>query len=243
MKSLGRQQEQRLARFRRLGLECNPFRVVEASELAELWLPVTGIEPATLLAAPEPAVQIIAPAGWGKSITLRAIEHVAGQQALTTAYLYCPPDKPVRLILPRPSASLLLLDEADRLGPFGWWRTRRWLARGARKLVAGTHEDIQPRLRLPVRTIRLPPCNTHTLAAFIARRIAWAGGDPQRFRFCSSAIERLDQLAGGSLRQAELICYELFQMIETPPGSATIGPELVELAHRAAVRNLHQPTQ
>ncbi len=233
MESLKREHERRLGRFRRLGLKCNPFRVIDVSDWPPLWLPRSGIDPATMLAACQPAVQIIGPRGWGKSMTLRAIEHEAGRQRMTAAYVYCPAERRARLTLPSSSEALLLLDEADRLGPVGWWRIRRWLNRPGRKLLAGTHEDIEPRLCLPVATFRLPPCDVTTLYAFIAKRIAWADGDPRRFTFRPAAIKRLAELARGSLRHVELICYELFQDIQpNETGKIVIDVEQIEQANR-----------
>ena len=106
---------QDLERFAGMGLNGNPFRVADESELAKLYVaPIaTGDKSAHEIArSSDPVTQIIAPRGWGKSTLLFALREEFETLGVRCHYAYCSPKKPVRWQVPD-VAPRLRLDQPD----------------------------------------------------------------------------------------------------------------------------------
>jgi hypothetical protein len=215
--------------FHALGLRANPFRALDGDE----WAAAAVLPEAVRLAlALSPHVQILGPAGAGKSTALRGI--AANPPAAPAAYEYLP-DGTRRFRTPLTGLRLFLLDEVQRLSLWERVRLFRAARRDAIRLVLGTHADLSLWMRLaglPVATVRLRPPKAPELVARLARRIALAalpGATPPGLT--PAAVAWLAATYGLDGRAQERLLYEAYQHLAhmNPPPAACDTDLLTDL--------------
>ena len=200
-----------------MGLNGNPFRVADESELAKLYVApmATGDKSAHEIArSSDPVTQIIAPRGWGKSTLLFALREEFETLGVRCHYAYCSPKKPVRWQVPDVATRAVLIDEAQRLGQRTRRRVRHWREQTGGRIVTATHEDLSEDLGPSIHTVHLPAADAELIARMFLARVQWAGGAMDRFHLTPDAACWLAGRAAGSLRWTEELCYELFQRLE-----------------------------
>lgn len=149
-------------------------------------------------------VQVIGPAGHGKSTHLRfAAAHLAD-----AGYEYVPEgatDFVSALEGPHP----FCLDEAQRVRPA---RLRALLA-STRTLVLGTHDDLSGLSPRPVRTVRLGAApSLELLGQIVTRRLEWSRRGPGPMpRPSVVTLTALVTAHGGDLRAIESVLYDRYQ--------------------------------
>jgi len=200
-----------------MGLNGNPFRVADESELAKLYVArfTTGdISAPEIARSSDPVTQIIAPRGWGKSTLLFAIRKEFETLGMRCHYVYCPPKNRVLWQVPDVVTRAVLIDEAQRLGQHTKRCVRRWREQTGGRIVAATHEDLSEDLGPSIHTVHLPAADAELIAQMFRARVQWAGGGMDQFRLTLDAACWLADRAAGSLRWTEELCYELFQRLE-----------------------------
>jgi hypothetical protein len=191
---------QRPPAFQRHNVRWNPFGDTLPAELGTMAV----VNDSALSIAPFQPLQILAPAGHGKTTHLLALQ---ARHAGAT-YEYVPLGQHSVRTQPSPDR-LFLLDEAQRVRPSqlrDLFMRQPWLA-------VATHEDLQQHCPHPLRTLRIEPLSMVTLRTIVSRRMEWARADP---RESLPAIDdvRLTQLLqshGGNLRA---ILEELYDRIQ-----------------------------
>jgi hypothetical protein len=185
-----------------LNLRRNPFE-----ELApEAWARVAVVDTAGILAAlgPGRAVELVGRCGRGKTTHLLAL--AAARPDATYVRLRRDP-------IPE-RAGLLLVDEADAIGPIG----RHRLYRGADSLVLATHRSLALGLRLAgfaVQTRRVGVSTPDDLAVVLRRRIEAArAGEGALPSLEAEAVRHLGERFGDDLRAMEELLYARFARLD-----------------------------
>jgi chromosomal replication initiation ATPase DnaA len=198
-----------------IGFACNPFRALERGE----WVRAAVIPGAVRRAVQAGGhLQILGPAGSGKTTTLLALEDEFRRAGRTCAYEYIPP-KANRFRTETKELDVFLLDEAQRLSGrilfFGRQRAR--LARAAQagtRLVLGSHDELADIFRaadMPLQTLRLEPPGAGRLAEILERRLSLFANRTDRAMFSEEALLWLLRNFGEDLRTMEYFLYEFFQ--------------------------------
>ncbi len=219
-----------LHRFERLGLKWNPFRTVDHSEKADVYIP--DLYRTTALArdiafSDSPFTQVIGRAGHGKSTFLTAVSDALDKAGVSFESRYLQPSLWTRVAVPGPDVRVLILDETERLS---WWNLGsllRWARQGGR-LIVSSHRDLSgpfshPALR-PV-TIAFPVVTAEGLQELFLTRLRWAGHVEGRFELAPDGADWLLAVSEGNLRVVEAVLYEIFQVAADEfvscPGSST----------------------
>jgi chromosomal replication initiation ATPase DnaA len=210
-----------LPSFPDIGFSCNPFRALTREEWA-----AAAVIPEAVHRALRPGgnVQILGPAGSGKSTVLLALDDKFLREGRTCAYEYIPPGCR-RFRTQTDGLEVFLLDEAQRLsrGVFLLLRERARLARAAAsgiRLILGSHEDLRDDFRaerVELASVRLEPPDAEQLAVLLERRLGLFAQRPDRAEFTPDSILWLLKHFGGDLRTMECFLYEFFQ-IARPDG-------------------------
>jgi hypothetical protein len=172
-------------------------------------------------------LQLLGPAGSGKTTTLlKLTEHFAGQgQRVVYEYL---PEGQNHFETNLADVDLFVLDEAQRLNRR---ERKRWLAAGTSvrgtdvPFIFSSHEDLtrlfggrRPSAGRPLQTVHVG--DAVTLAhyqSWIEQRLAYfALPDVPRVTLSTAVIAHLYQSYGQEMREAEYFLYELFQR-DWPP--------------------------
>ena len=232
-------QREQLERFQAMGLDGNPFRVQSTQELAHRFVdagPQRSWSAADVVASPTGFVQIVGERGFGKSITLAAIEDglVASKKRCRRTYLGVGHDG--SFVEPAEDEEVCLIDEAQRLDREGRKAARRWLAGGDRRLIVTTHEDLARAFGKDVETRRVEPADAHLIAAMFQRRIETCGGDPERFRLAPAAAKWLATRSGGCMRDVVSLCFKVFETLSAEGARVEIGVRDLERAYKALKR-------
>lgn len=210
-----RRRSLQLERFARLGLQCNPFRVLEPDELVASFVPYDGesaLELPRLLELDTALVEFSAGQGVGKTTLLRVLEHHWKRQGRSVEYHYLDAGRLDKL--PDPVSEIVILDEAQRMSRLERTRILDWLDATGGHVVTGTHRFWRTR-RVRLRRHRLPQLGLHRIGAFFRRRIAMAGAGG-RFALADDAA-RLLLRRGVTLRRIERWLYEVFQRWPSEP--------------------------
>ena len=189
--------------FAHLNLRWNPFGEPPPADR-----PALAVLEFALPAAGE-VVQIIGPAGHGKSTHLRwAAAHLDRAE-----YEYVP-EGAARFRAAVAAPHPFCLDEAQRVRPA---RLRALLATG-RTLVLGTHADLSALSPRPVRTVRLGGApSLERLEAIVTRRLEWARRGPGPVpRPTAATLTGLLAAHGGDLRAMESALYDRYQAFRGP---------------------------
>jgi hypothetical protein len=191
---------QALPAYQGLNLRWNPFGDASPAELAVMAI----VEEDPLRLRPFEPLQIMAPAGHGKSTHLFTLQ----ARVPDAVYEYVPFDQ--SQFRSRPGADqLFLLDEAQRVHR----RHLRKLFARQRWLVLGTHHDLQADCPHPLRTFRIEPLSLTKLRAIVSARFRWAQADPNRPvpTIADAQLAQLLQSQGANLRAIIETLYEWIQ--------------------------------
>lgn len=232
-----------LTKFQRVGLRCNPFRVLDRSEFAEVFVDLTPeFSPQSLIDHDSQAIQIIGRSGHGKSSLLRAIqleiearyvEQDFNENAVSSSeFIYLPPERYVRIRRPAACTRFLLIDEAQRLSRRSTRVIRAWCKTSPfNRLVLGTHLslDLSP---ISSTEIHLTQPTRGQLQSILQKRIDWARlSDASPLHLSDEAIDWLLNRSGGNLQLIERVLYDVVQnciddsgTIETPNYTHLISP-------------------
>jgi hypothetical protein len=235
-----------LTRFQRFGLRCNPFRVMNRREFAEVFVDFTPqLSPQRLIDHDTQAIQILGRSGHGKSSLLRALQlelesptcesRSQGDSSGCCEFIYLPPERYVRLRKPAASTRYLLIDEAQRLSRCSVRVVKAWCKTSPlNRLILGTHLSVN---LSPIRSteIHLAPPTRAILQRIVERRIEWASlGDTCRVTLSNESIDWLLTHSDSSLQLIERVLYEVVQTFvedsatdKSPASSLTISPELL----------------
>jgi len=189
--------------YQRRNLRWNPFGEAPLRELGEMAI----VEEGALDVAPFQPLQIMAPAGHGKTTHLLALQ----ARHRGAIYEYVPVEG--RDFRTRPtSMQLFLLDEAQRVNR----RQLRRLFASQSLLALGTHTDLQPYCRHPLRTLRIEALSLAKLRAIVSARLSWARADPGRPvpTIDDSRLSLLLQSHAANLRAILEALYDWFQHVE-----------------------------
>ena len=172
------------------------------------------LELATQVASSGEAVtQIIARAGHGKSTFLAAVSDALDETDTPFELIYLEPSLRTRVPVPQTGASVLILDEGERLTRRNLRRLVRWTQGGGR-LIVSSHQDLSSRLpQTEARTIRLEGNSCAALLRLFLARLQWAGTDENHFQLTEDAADWLTEVSQGNLRVIEAVLYESFQAI------------------------------
>lgn len=197
--------------FANLNLRRNPFGEPADEERADLAVVECGLIDRLEQSLSDPgfAVQFMGDCGRGKSTHLHALR----ARFPGAPYLYfAEGEKPP----PIPRASVLFLDETQRLP----WHTRGRVFRWDVALVLGTHRDHSRELARAgrkVETVRLAGLTTPTLRRIIERRIEWARRGPGPVPSLGpGSVARLHGRFNGDLLAIEDHLYDVFQTLTVP---------------------------
>lgn len=208
--------------FHALGLRGNPFRALTDAE----WADVAVLRESFVAALDSDShVQILGPAGSGKTTALLGMAERLTRDGRRVAYEYLPEGRH-RFRTPLADLDVFALDEAQRLDQWQRWRLLRLLRRRGRslRLLLATHEDLTPlfaRHHLPLRTTHADRITAADLAAILERRLRYfALGAESPIAFAPAAVCWLHRSFGSDLRQLTYMLYEVFQRL-TAPGVIT----------------------
>lgn len=195
-----------------LGYTRNPFGTLTDAE----WAAVTVLPAAVRQALPAGCrhLQLLGPAGVGKSSALRRIAAELQQAGRRVVYEYLPPGQR-RFLSALDGVEVFLLDEAQRLS----WPQRRRLVRWGEtrgRLIFSSHQDLRGRFgrqRPFLTTIDLAPLVTrqHWQAVISSRLAAFARPEAPRLTLAPEAVAHLHARFGADLRAAETLLYEVWQ--------------------------------
>lgn len=214
-----------------LGYRSNPFGALTAVE----WTAVAFIPPVVQQKLDNGLVhlQLLGPAGCGKTTTLLKLTEYFGGQGRRVVYEYLPEGQS-HFETNLDGVDLFVLDEAQRLNRR---ERKRWLAEGttvprtAVSFIFSSHEDLtrlfggrrpsagrSPSGNLPLQSVHVG--DAVTLAhyqSWIERRLAYfALPDVPRVTLSTAVIAHLYQTYGQEMREAEYFLYEIFQR-DWPP--------------------------
>lgn len=196
--------------FYAIGFRANPFQVLTDEE----WVKVAVI-PSTLeqtIYQTTGHLQLVGAMGHGKSTTLLGLraQMNAGGQVVPMEYI---PRGQHRLTTRLDGVSAFILDEAQRLWPWEWWRLLRWAKRPAHRLIFSSHVDMRFVFRaigLALTTLSLD--YSACIAEILQRRLAYfALEDPPPINLTPDAISYLKARYGANLRGIHYFLYEVFQ--------------------------------
>lgn len=200
--------------FSQLGLQCNPFRVLEADE----WAAIAVIHPAirNAIQKSKTHIQIMGQQGRGKSTTLRGLQRLLQDRNLSYEYLA---RWQRRYYNDLAGLDVFLLDEAQRL----LW-TERWrLLKSARqkqiRLIVSSHTNLHLWFRLfqmPLLTLNLDHLDQQEshLRYTIEQRLSYFSIQTASYViFDPEAIDWLEDEFGSNYRSIQYFLYELFQLL------------------------------
>jgi hypothetical protein len=186
--------------FAHLNLRHNPFG--EPSESA--WAALAVVDVPEL--RPGDPVQFIGDCGHGKTTHLRALQRRHPEAAFARLY-----EEMARCAIPK--RGVFLLDEAQWLGP----RLLRRLVDSGLSIAFGTHDDLTPAARRPLRTVRVDVVDKSHLKEIVARRIEWARRAPGPVPVVrDEVLETLMARHGRNVRAMIGCLYEAVQRMEEP---------------------------
>lgn len=201
--------------FHALGLQSNPFRALTDPE----WADIVILPPALLdLAGQNTHLQILGPAGSGKTSALLGLAAHLRRAGQSPVYAYLPAGQ-ATFTSPPPATPVFLLDEAQRLNH----RERRRLLTLTARLIIAAHVDLAAaftRVGQPLTTVSLGPLDSQTLQAQLEKRLAYFARPETtgpRFSFSPAAVAYLQTASAGDLRFIQFWLYEFFQRLP-PPG-------------------------
>lgn len=208
--------------FRPLGYRRNPFGALTDSEWAAIAVVPEVV--ATAVADDDVHVQLIGPAGSGKTTILRRLSRQLQQPDRHVVYEYLP-DGQRHFLTPLQPLDVFLLDEAQRLS---WWQRRRWLnwvQYGNRRTIFSSHQDLGAhfaRRALPLVTFRVDRLVTaESVRVMLMRRLAhFALEESERITLSEDAVHFLYQTFGAELREMAYFLYEVWQQ-QTEVGELT----------------------
>ena len=194
------------------GYRRNPFGALTDTECADVAL----LPEAVTAVLDHPVhIQLLGPAGVGKSSALLAIQRAWQQHGQQVAYEYIPEGQR-QFHTSLVNLDAFCLDEAQRLG---WrWQRRLWPAQGHIRLGLGSHADLSA--HFAPNTLVTIDLTQHINAAhwqqIIARRLAYfALPDTPAATLAPDAIEFLWTTFACDLRAGEYFLYEVWQELET----------------------------
>jgi len=217
--------------FHALGLCGNPFRALTDEE----WADVAVLRESLVAAlASDSHVQILGPAGSGKTTALLGMADRLARDGLRVAYEYIPEGRH-RFTTRLADLDAFALDEAQRLDRWQRWRLLRRLRRSGRslRLLVATHEDLTPlfaRHNQPLRTTYADRLTEADLAAILDRRLRrFAIGGEAAIAFAPDATRWLHLSFGSDLRRLTHFLYEVFARLTTP--GAITATDLQRMSH------------
>jgi len=219
-----------------MGLRGNPFRVLPPTELPQLYTPpLQGEGPRAdeIAGSRSRFIQILGDRGFGKSTLLAAVRGRLEEAGEPCEHRYFPPTHDGGFVEPAAGASVLLVDEAQRLGRKARRAARVWAEGGDRRLIATTHEDLRRAFGDGVETLRLEKVDARMIERVFRRRLEHAGADGESIRLTPRAARWLERAGGGCLRRVEELCYEVFQRVEPSP-RLVIDDKLLERLSRGS---------
>lgn len=198
--------------FSRLNLRFNPFGELSQEDRSKLAdIDETWIQ--RVISEPGSTWQVIGPCGFGKSTHLLAFLEIVTD----AAYVYL--DETLTTSLPDPIATIMLIDEAQRLTK----RQRKKLFASSATLVMATHEDLSNDLsrskRKPITIDLTSGMDEERLRRILNNRIEFARRSKGPLPSINpEAATKLFARHGGNLRQIESTLYELFQQLNERHG-------------------------
>lgn len=196
--------------FYAIGFRANPFQVLTDEE----WVKVAVIPPLFEQAIRQASdhIQLVGAMGRGKSTTLLALQAQmnAGGQVVPMEYI---PRGQHRLTTRLDGVSAFILDEAQRLWSWEWWRLHQWAKRPEHRLIFSSHVDmgfVFGAMGLALTTLSLD--YSACIAEILQRRLAYfALEDPPPICLTPDAISYLKARYGSNLRGIQYFLYEVFQ--------------------------------
>jgi energy-coupling factor transporter ATP-binding protein EcfA2 len=235
-----------LTQFQRAGLRCNPFRVLDRSEFAEVFIDsIPELSPQRLIDNDTQTIQIIGRSGHGKSSLLAAL-----QQELETRsaegiskrdfskcceFIYLPPERYIRVRRPAATTRFLLIDEAQRLSRRSVRIVKAWCQTSTlNRLILATHLSVNLSPMSSTEIYLASPTRAR-LQQILKRRIEWASlGDDCPLQLSNESIDWLLTQSGGNMQLIERVLYDVVQTcIEdlatdgSPNSDLEITPELL----------------
>jgi replication-associated recombination protein RarA len=204
--------------FHALGLRGNPFRALTDDEWADV--AILGESFAAALDR-DAHVQILGPAGSGKTTALLGAVDRLTRDGRRVAYEYIPAGRH-RFTTRTADLDVFALDEAQRLDRWQRWRLLRLLCRSRQslRLLLATHEDLTPlfaRHRLQLATTHADRVAEADLAAILDRRLRrFAIGGESSIAFAPDAVRWLGESFGSDLRRLMHFLYEVFERLTAP---------------------------
>lgn len=203
-----------------LGYRSNPFGALTAVE----WTAVAFFPPIVQQILDEgfTHLQLLGPAGSGKTTTLLKLTEHFAEQGKQVVYEYLPEGQShfeTNLV----DVDLFVLDEAQRLNRR---ERKRWLAAGtavrgtAVTFIFSSHEDLsrlfggrRPSGNLPLQTVHVDAAiSLAHYQRWIEQRLAYfALPDVPRVTLSAATIAHLHRTYGQEMREAEYFLYEVFQ--------------------------------
>ncbi|MCB9435650.1 MAG: hypothetical protein H6673_01490 [Anaerolineales bacterium] len=196
--------------FYAIGFRANPFQVLTDEEWVEVAVIPSSLQ--KMIGQTTGHIQLVGAMGHGKSTTLLAarVRMVASGQAVELEYI---PRGQHRLTTRLEDVSALILDEAQRLWPWEWWRLLRWAKKPEHRLIFSSHVDM--RLAFQLIRLKLTTCPLDysvCLAEILQHRLAYfALEDPPPITLAPDAIAYLEDSYGANLRAIQYFLYEVFQ--------------------------------
>ncbi len=193
--------------YYRWNLRRNPFGELTRQERAELAVVEQLDRYVAIVQSPKAALQFVGDCGFGKTSHLLALL----REIPTASYVYFPEDGP-RPSLPR--SDLLLIDEAQRMG---FWRFFRMI-RSSSPIVLGTHVDFTRLLSFAgFKVTTIDVCQEKTpaqLAEILNRRIraSQLSSRESRVRINEAFASHLLSQFGSNVRAIESHLYTQFHM-------------------------------